>query len=246
MKKIVFVLMVALVLGCGGRKGFRPKLDPEERFASAKNLMERGKYVAAQEEFKRLIFEHPGSDYVDDAQYHLAECYFLNKEYHLAAFEYRFLIDNYGGSPYVDESYYKIGLSYFKLSGPFYLDQTNTHNAIDELELFLARFPESDYADDAARIRDECLEKLARKDFEAGKLYLRLRKYSAARVYFQSIADDHPEADISEESLYLIGVCYEKERDRENAIRTYKRVVSTSGDQELIRQAATRLEKLGE
>lgn len=246
MRNVVAFVTLSLLLHCGGRQGFSPKLDPEDRFILAKRYMADGKYVKAQEEFKRLMFENPGSDYVDDAQYCLAESYFLNEEYDFAILEYGFLIDNYKGSPYVDESHFKVGLSYYELSKPFYLDQTDTKKALDEIELFLAKYPQSDYLDDALSVKKKCLEKLARKSLEAGKLYMRLGKYKAARIYFESVIEDYSEAQASDQVLMLIGVTYEKEGDRANARETYNRVLSTSNDETIISQAKVRLEKLGE
>jgi len=184
MRRTILFITPLLLFHCGGRHRFIPKLDPEDRFIVAKRYMADGKYVKAQEEFKRLMFENPGSDYVDDAQYYLAEAYFLNKEYDFAILEYAFLIDNYRGSQYVEEARLKLARCYYGLSKPFYLDQTETQKALDEIELFLAIYPESEHADDALAVKKRCLEKLARKDLEAGKLYTRLRKHKAARIYF--------------------------------------------------------------
>ena len=161
MRKTLWVALLFLLLHCGGRKGFTPRLDPEDRFTLAKRHLDVGKYVRAQEEFKRLIFENPGSGYVDDAQYYLAESYFLNKEYDFALLEYGYLIDNYRSSEYVDDAHFKVGLSYYRRSKPSHLDQTDTKKALDEIELFLTKYPGSEFAEDALDTKRKCLEKLA-------------------------------------------------------------------------------------
>lgn len=246
MRKILWLAVFLQLFYCGGRESFSPKLAPDDRFLLAKRYMEAGKYLKAQEEFKRLIFEYPGSDYVDDAQYYLAESYFLNKEYDLAILEYKFLIDNYRGSPYVDRSYFKVGLCYYKLSKPYYLDQTNTEKALDEIDLFLTKYPQSAYRDSALTVKEECLEKLAKKDLEAGKLYMRLGKYEAARIYFETITEEYPNTKASDQALFLIGISYEKEGATANAREIYEKVLSTSKDQLIISKARVRLEKLPE
>lgn len=246
MRKFVWLAIFPILCHCGGRKGVSPKLPPEDRFVLAKRYMETGEYLKAQEEFKRLIFEHPGSDYVDDAQYNLGESYFLDKEYDLAILEYKFLIDNYKGSPYIDASQFKLGFCYYKLSNPSYLDQTNTKKALDEIELFLTKYPQSEHTDDALNIKKKCLEKLAKKDLEAGKLYMKLKKYTSARVYFESLIEDYPDTQASDQALFLIGISYEKEDDPTNAKQIYERVLLTSTNEAIIAQAKARLEKLGE
>ena len=246
MKKVVWVIPVLLLFQCGGGKRFSPRLDPEDRFTLAKRYLEQGKYLKAQEEFKRLIFENPGSGYVDDAQFYLAEAYFLNKEYDFALLEYGYLIENYRSSEYVDDAHFKIGLSYYRRSKPVHLDQTDTKKALDEIELFLTKYPESEYTADALEAKKKCMEKLARKDLEAGKLYMKLRKYPAARVYFESVLEDYPETEGAEEVLLLIGISYEKERDFANAREAYEKAISGSTDQTIISEARARLEKLPE
>lgn len=246
MKKTAWVVLLFALFHCGGKKGFRPRLDPEDRFTLAKRHLDSGKYVKAQEEFKRLIFENPGSGYVDDAQYYLAESYFLNKEYDFALLEYGYLIDNYRSSEYVDDAHFKMGLAYYERSRPFYLDQTDTKKALDEIELFLTKYPGSEYTEDALDTKRRCMEKLAKKDLEAGKLYMKLRKHPAARVYFESILEDYPETEATKEAFLLIGISYEKERDFANAREAYERAVSDSNDQTVVSQAKARLEKLPE
>ncbi|KPJ50764.1 hypothetical protein AMJ40_02060, partial [candidate division TA06 bacterium DG_26] len=236
MRKVAWLALLVQFCYCGGRTSFSPRLDPESRFALAQQYMESRNYVKAEQEFKRLIFEHPGSDLVDDAQYYLAECYFLDEEYDLAILEYTFLIDNYRGSPYLDRAYFKIGLSYYNLSRPYYLDQTSTTKALDEIDLFLAKYPQSEYKDSALTVREKCLEKLAKKDFEAANLYMKLNKHTAARVYFQAIVEDYPGTHISEEALYFIGLSYEKEGDVTSAREAYQRVISNCKDEHIVSQ----------
>ncbi len=246
MKKTAWVVVFLLLFHCGGRQGFSPKLDPEDRFTSARRYMEMGKYTKAQEEFKRLMFEHPGSDYVDDAQYYLAESHFLSREYDLAVLEYEFLIDNYKGSPYVDEACFKVGSCYYNLSRSFRLDQSNTKKALDEFELFLAKYPQSEYVEEVLDAKKKCLEKLARKGVAAGELYMKLRKFRAARVYFENVVEEYPDAQAGDRALFLIGTSYEKEGDMSNAREAYERVLSDSDDETIISQAEARLEKLVE
>ena len=81
---------------------------------------------------------------------------------------------------------------------------------------------------------------------EAGKLYMKLRKYPAARVYFESILEDYPETEAAQEVFLLIGISYEKERDFVNAREAYEKAAEESNDQTVVSQAKARLERLPE
>ena len=69
-----------LIAGCGTTP---PKgtLDAEDHYLVAKDLYDNRKYEAAQIEFQKLIWNFPGSDYVDEGQYYLAECLFEQEDF---------------------------------------------------------------------------------------------------------------------------------------------------------------------
>ena len=52
------------------------------------DFLDQEKYVKAQEEFQFILSRGTGTDYGDDAQFFLAESYFLNEQYLLSIQEY--------------------------------------------------------------------------------------------------------------------------------------------------------------
>ena len=81
MKRIY--LLFIIIYGCSSTL-------PDESLSLAEHLqigmdyLDEEKYVKAQDEFKFVLSRGTGTDYGDDAQFFLAESYFLNDQFILA------------------------------------------------------------------------------------------------------------------------------------------------------------------
>jgi len=71
------------------------------------------------------------------------------------------------------------------------------------MQLFIGRYPGTTQAEEAAGLIDEMRDKLARKEYESGQMYLRIRQYEAAAIYFGMVLDMYPETTWAEASLAL-------------------------------------------
>jgi len=194
----------------------------EEKYVWACKKLDEGDSEEAIAEFKRIIFEHPGSEYLDDVRFGLAEAYFKQKDYILAASEYKALIRDFSSSPYADDSRYKVALCYFKLSPRPQLDQRYTHLAIEEFKIFLEDYPQSKFMPQAKGKLAQLRNKLAEKAYKNGLLYYKTGDYEAAKVYYQMVLDEYGETDWVDDAHYGLGEVWEKEGDREKALREYR------------------------
>jgi outer membrane protein assembly factor BamD len=89
------------------------------------------------------------------------------------------------------------------LESPKYsLDQTSTLEAINELQLFLDIFPNSERISECNKLIDELRGKLAKKEFEIAKMYLKMEEYLAAITTFDNLLKDFPDTAYKEESLF--------------------------------------------
>ncbi len=243
MRSWVLAVCVLLLFGCGSR---RPvvRLSAPNQFELAKREFDSKRYERALEGFKKIIFEHPGSDLVDDAQYYLAESYFLMNDYVEAREEYRFLLDNLPQSPYRDEALFKLGVCYYKSSPSYPLNQAQTRKALEIFEEFSARFPESELLPEVEEYRRSALERLAKKQLEAGRLYVRMGRYSSAEVYLKDGIKSFPNSKHYREFYLLLGECYQKEGRAEEALQAYRQIAN--GADEFSSAAKKRLRELEE
>ena len=176
-----------MIISCAGSKSEGVSL--QERFNIGMSNLENEKYLQAQADFKYVVMRGTGTDLGDDAQYYLGEAYFKNKEYLLAVAEYEKLTRRMAFSPFVEDARFKICEAYRIESPKYYHDQEYTEKALERYQEFLDDFPNSDLNDDALVSIDLLREKLGRKLYETGILYMKLDEFESAKLTFQSLID---------------------------------------------------------
>lgn len=235
--------LLALLLGCGPGPP-KAKLDAEDQFLLAKKRFDDRKYLEAQTEFQKLIWNFPGSDYVDEAHYYLAECFLQQEDYPSAIHSYQRLLQNYSQSPFADDAQYKVGLCYYKQSLPARLDQDFTHKAIRELRTFLEDYPNSEWVPEAQKLLMVSRTKLAQKEYLNGHLYYRMGEYVSAIIYLQEVLKDYPDTKWADDAQFTIGECYRRQKKWDQALESYQQVLETSISGRLVRQAQKRIDKI--
>jgi outer membrane protein assembly factor BamD len=183
-------------------------VDIDVQFEKAKILLDKKKYLRAQEEFNDLVIRGTHSDLGDDSQFYLAESYFLNKEYLLAVAEYDRLIRRMGFSPYVEKSRWRVCQSYVKESPKYYKDQTNTQKALSKLQEFIDDYPNSEFKEEANMQISELRNKLAYKEYATGVLYIKMEEYQSAIMSFEFLIDNYYDTEVLEKGHVGIIRCY--------------------------------------
>ncbi len=194
--------MALLVAGCGGSKSLVTR-SGHEQFEMGKREYDREKYYKAIELFQAVVYNHPGESVVDTAQYYLGLSYFGNEEYELAGVEFNRLIVNYPSSAYFEHAVFMKAVSFFESTPRHYgLDQTDLQEAIKQFEDFIIDFPESELIGDVREYLLRAKSRMARKYYESGIVYSRLRAYEAAKIYFQKVIDDYTDTDYGSRASY--------------------------------------------
>ncbi|MFN1833868.1 outer membrane protein assembly factor BamD [Balneola sp. MJW-20] len=258
---ILFAFTI-LLSACNKNKFIRPGDTAEVAYNKAMKLFEDEDYVDAADAFDTVTRVARGSEYAENAQYYLAESYYRSEQFLLAASEFDRFVSYYPQSTQRQEVEYKAALCFFNISPRYRLDQTETRQAIERFQLYINRYPNSEYVPDAADKIDRLREKLARKDFEAGEFYYRTNRYEAATIYYTLTIDQYPETVWAERALirqinafidYADNSVEERQVERySKAIETYEKFIQlfpTSeyrAEAELLRdQAEKRLLELG-
>jgi outer membrane protein assembly factor BamD len=202
MRNLLFLFAAALLFAsCRSNELIRPGDSLDVAYEKALNQYEEENYAEAARAFETVISIGRGTDIGQDAQFYLAESYFNNRRYLLAASEYERYAQFHPNSPRREEADYKRALSYYNLSPRYRLDQSYTYQAIENFRLLLSRFPNSEYADEAAEYISELRSKLAHKSYNAGEFYKRTSRFEAAAVYFDIVIDNYPETSWAELAL---------------------------------------------
>lgn len=203
MKNFTIVLFSVMILfsACRNKDLVRPGEPIESAYAKSRALFENEKWSDAAYGFDLITRVGRGTDYAEQAQFLLAESYYNDGQYILAASEYERYISYYPQNEQREEVEYKRALCYYQQSPRYRLDQTPTGRAIELFQLFNTKYPDSEYVIESAEKIDELRNKLARKNYEAGEFYLRTDRFLAATIYYDQTIDQYPESVWAERAL---------------------------------------------
>ena len=96
-------LFLFIIIGCSSTLPDE-SLSLSEHLKIGMDYLDKEEYIRAQDEFKFVLSRGTGTDYGDDAQFFLAEAYFLNDQFLLSITEYENLTRKMAFSPFFEKS----------------------------------------------------------------------------------------------------------------------------------------------
>lgn len=252
---------ITLLAACGGSNRLSSD-DPEAAYQKGLAFFERGSYDRAIEQLQRVFEFGRVNEWADDAQYTLAEAYYQDHQFLLAANEFDRFIGLYPRDERVEDAAYYRAMSYYRLSPPFNLDQSDSERAVEYLRLFLGTYPGSEHAKDIGSKIDELQQKLARKLLAKARLYERADYFEAAAITYERVLEKYPSTGVVDTSIlgamrswvaYADQSITARKRERlQKAVDAYNRLVQLFPESPLLKDAELiyegiqeRLEALG-
>ena len=101
--------------GVSAAKDPTKKQDKEKAYSAAYQIFKEGNYDKARTEFQNFLAVYPDSEYSDNAQFWVGECYFFEQKYETAILEYEKVTKNYPNGNKVPYALLKQGISFLKL-----------------------------------------------------------------------------------------------------------------------------------
>lgn len=200
--KLLLLLGFTFILSaCQNDKLIKRGDSLDVAYKKAMAFFVEGDFSEAAKAFDTVTRVGRGTEYGQDAQYYLAESYYKDKQYLLAASEYDRYVSYYPQDERRQEMEFKAALCYFHRSPRYKLDQSETRRAIERFQLFINRYPDSDRVTEAADYIDELRTKLAHKAYESAQFYVRNEMYKAATIYLDRVIDQYPESKWAERAL---------------------------------------------
>jgi outer membrane protein assembly factor BamD len=239
MRRVFVLILMLFAAGCGSSIPLTERLDAEELYNHAAELLAAGRYQRAAEAFERFVFRFPGHPRQPDARYHLAEAFAGRREFLSAANEYlRFALE-YPTHARAADARFGACEAYARLSPRHQLDQQYTVAAIEHCESLLMYYPDSEHAAAAQAIIAEMANKLALKQFDVGEHYLRRRAYDSAILSYDEVLTRYPDTPTAPRALLRLIEVYERlgyEQDEEQATQRLLRDYPTSEEARTVQQ----------
>jgi len=221
----VLVLMLSLsVSGCP--KELPRDVPPEELYRIGLEAYQRERWQRAIDALQRFLFQDPGNEKADSAQFLIGESYFNQEQYLTAASEYLRLAQTRPAGPLADDARYRACQSYYELSPRPELDQEYTQEAIDQCRSVTLLYPGSPYSSEAVERTRELTDKLARKYYLNAEYYYKRRAYDSALIYLEHLVQTYPEASVEPEALGMLYDTYQRLGYRQEAEQTRQRLLT--------------------
>ena len=205
MKKVVFLLMMMTVLlsSCGEYNKILKSTDYELKYSYAK------KYFKSATLLDELVTIFKGTAYAEESLYLLAQSYYGQKDYQTASQYFETYYTTYPKGEFTELSRFYSGYGLYLDSPDPRLDQSQTYKAIEQLQLYLEYYPQSERAEEAQNIMFELQEKLAYKELMATRLYFNLGTYmgnnfQSCVITAQNALKNYPYSKYREEFMFLI------------------------------------------
>jgi outer membrane protein assembly factor BamD len=210
---MIMVWFLLSMMGCGLFKSKETKeleKTPEFLISAGLDAYQRKKYEKAGEAFQNLKDRFPYNPYAIVAELKLADSYFLNKEYLLAATAYKEFEKLHPANEIIPYVIFQLALCYFKQMPTIDRDQSHAFQAVQELERLIKNYPLSEYVPQAEANLIKAKKNLAAHEFYIGEYYFNQKNYEAALGRFEGIFREFPDSSHPPKLKNYIEICKEK------------------------------------
>jgi outer membrane protein assembly factor BamD len=205
MKLVIPLLSLILLLSnCSDYNKIIKGNDYELKYERAIQLYEEGDCYRALPLFDELMTYYRMTEKGEDVYYYYDQTQYCLKDYYLASYYFKRFTKNFPYSDRREECAYMSAICTKQNSPEYNLDPTDTRKAIDDIQLFMDQYPESEKVDTCNAMIKELRGKLERKSYEQGKLYYKMDKYKSAVIAFNTTIKSYPDTKYREELMFLI------------------------------------------
>lgn len=166
------------------------------------------KYSKSELEFTMVIQNNPGSSLALDAQYYLAESVYFLKKYAEAEIEYDRFIRFSNDPKKIEHARYRSCECAFLSTNDYSFDQGYSAELLDKLQFFIEEYSGSQFGEQIFSYMQKVRQRLARKEYETARLYLKIKEYESARIYFQIVVDNYYDTEFADEARISIIFSY--------------------------------------
>ncbi|MGB1216569.1 MAG: outer membrane protein assembly factor BamD [Saprospiraceae bacterium] len=208
MKKFLYLILLGLVIGSTSCKTefekIRTQGTPEAQLSKANEYLGESDCYKAKTLYENIIGAYRGKPEQELIYFKYAKSHYCMEDYFRAASYFRDFTITYPNSKNREEAAFLVAYSYYNMSPSFRLSQDNTQKAIDEFQLFINSYPNSERVTESNDIIDKCRKKLETKAYDQAKLYYDLKQYQSATVSFENLLQEFPETPNAENIRFLM------------------------------------------
>ena len=248
------LVIVALAAVAGACATGAPKKPPTGTPDPDKFLFDRGnenlarkRWSVAREYYRQLVDSYPQSPYRADAKLGIGDTYMGERSpesYVLAINEYREFLNFYPTSKRAHYAQFKLAMAHFyQMKSPM-RDQTETREAIKELQVYVTKYADQPLIDEARQHLREAKDRLDEWDVGVAEHYFRIRWYPGAIGRLAPLLKNDPDYTGRDKAYFMLAESYEKVNRPAEALPLYERLVKEFEQSEYLDKAKQRIADL--
>jgi outer membrane protein assembly factor BamD len=203
LKAHIWIALLIIAASCSKFRRIQKSEDWRVRYEAGLNYYAKKDYYRAALLFEDILPIVRGLPEGEKVEFYLAYCQYYEKTYLLASNQFKIFYETYGRSQLAEEAHFMYAYSLYTSAPSSNLDQSEGVEAMDAMQVFLNKYPESKFLDRAAEVITVCQSKLEEKGFENARQYLKLRSYQASIIAFDNFRKNFPDSKYLEEIAYL-------------------------------------------
>ena len=216
-KNLFFIFLITFLLSCGGPKldeqAIKPPTTNEEAikiYQEGLDGMLEGNFLYASRKFSEAEGMLPQIDWASKSALMSSYCLYNINFYQEAVLNLERFIRIYQASPYISYAHYLIAISYYEQI----LDEDKDIQPLlvskKKIEVYLERFPDTDYAIDLKFKLDLVINQLAAKELLIARYYIKNEKWIPAINRLKIIVEKYDKTIFIEEALHRLVEIYYK------------------------------------
>lgn len=203
MKNFFYLLLIALTFSsCSDYQKALKSEDKATKLKMGNALFDKGKYNKANRLFAQVVPNYRGKPQAERLMYMYSKSFYLMEDYYTAAYQFERFADGYPKSQKAEEAAFLSAKSHYLLSPVFSKEQKETKTAIEKLQLFINKYPESQYLADANTLVKELDYKLEKKAYSIAKQYNKVSDYKASIKSFDLFILEYPGTNLREKAMF--------------------------------------------
>ena len=207
MKNIILLLFAVIMLSsCSEYQKVLSSDDTGKKYTMADSLYKQGKYKKALKLFEQIVPVYRGKPQAERLMFLYANTFYELEDYYLSGYQFERFETSYPQSDSVEVAAYKSAKSYSQLSPRYSLDQEDTYKALEKLQSFINKYPNSEKRPEANALVAELNGKLEKKDIEIANQNLKIAEYIGdyrpAIESYDNFISDHPGSKYRKDAFF--------------------------------------------
>jgi len=205
----LYICLGASVFGCAAK--VHDLKTAQGTIEEGTRLIKDEFYDEARKQFLRVKTEFPDSGLQAKADLRIADSYFEEESYAVAATSYQDFLKTYPSRPEAPYALYRMALSYAKqMPSNAQRDSRNTRKVLDTFTRLLVDYPNSKYAPEAIKWMKVAQNLLAEKSFDIAVFYEKQNNFAAAANRYKEVVELYADNPLAEEAMANEIICLRK------------------------------------